>query len=1656
MTNRFSINSCLAAIGLALAAATGLQAQTFSPIPLTPSSFTQEIVIPVDWTYHLNAQSVSVTLDAGPQLQTNNAAGFPTYYSIDSGDCMFEIGMNRSSANASNFWGMPVGGSTFTNATLNTAANKHVYTLGYWTNSTSNCLCLCNYTTNGTPPPTYANGLPLADGPYVGKDYTSASLTLNNANPYTALSFLVSAGSGPVVGNMTISFADGTTQTVTGFGMPDWFNSSVTNTSVTPNAIFAYTCQCRGNPAENQNNFTLNSAVATGSRLWSVDVSLSDSNSPATNISLTYTSGGRGIMYAVSGSSNPQDNSTLPNVGPLTGPFAPISVSGFNAGSVVANSPQNAAGLSPLTATMDNGTNIAAGGNTFFEKGWDLAAPTNGFPIHNSVLQSGANPQRFYQMPASYHAPMCVLVDTNHQQATVTLQNPGIYTALSFLTCGASIGSTSTMTNYCIIQHSDGVNESNLFFGYDWFNGNQPFAYIANERCNIGSSTSTIGRDVQNLNSTDPRLFESEFQTTDYTPITNVVVGYLQAPSANSTTYVIALSGTTNFIPVDIATNTLCQNVYAGNNAVFSMNIPFGSTPIVYQWQFTDGASFTNNLSDGATGTGSGISGSATTTLTVTNVSSSDKGYYTCHITNPAGTNNSPLAPLTLLVSTATNVVHAGDAISDSYGASFTPGEAFPTPAGLTVPNVIDGTLAAYLNYGDSGTNNDFVGPISVMVTPSTGRTIVNALRFVVAANAAICDPADYSLDGSVDGINWTNIVPDTALNLSNIRNLSSTAPVNINNQILQEVTFPNTGSYIQYRVTVQNVKNFLAPATIANSMQIAEIQFLGALASLPPGIFTQPAPATQNLEVGGQITWSVAANGPGPITYQWYQVAGGTTNLVSGATSASYTFTASLGAAGSYFVTASNAFGTTNSTFVTANVIAPSSTYISTVIADGPASLFRLDEGPDNGAGNDGVIAYDSVGGHNGYYSNVILQVTGYNSGDTDDYAAQFGLLSDPNAGGLLQDNCVAGINGVNFFTPTNTATNMSIECWVNLVNNTVAGAGIVSKGFGGGGEEFALDTGGTGNAFRFYFRNNGAASFTVSPNVAPLNSTWYHVVGVLNETNNVEYIYTNGLLAATTALANGSKEGIFSNDIAPILIGARSSASTTNFNLQLNGIVDNVAIYHYALSAQQVANHYLSIGVGPAFTVTPTNLTVLAGQAAPAVFNSSAFGTSNALSPLVYHWSYNGVNLTNGNNGTDETFSGANTPTLTITGYTVADNGQTFTITATNNYGNTSAAASFFVAAGAPVVFNDVQTPITVFVGTPLTLSATFTGTVPFGYQWMYNGHALANGGRISGATNNTLNITPTVFTDSGTYQLRVTNVYGTNTSSAAVVTVLPVLTLNGFGENWSVNSSAISSPAYPSANTLELTDGGGGEARSSFFSNTVYVGAFQATFTYTDVGGNGANADGACFVLQDDPRGAAALGGGGGSLGYSGITPSISLQFNLYVGNVAGGVGVGFATGGTLAEVVDPAPVVINYGDPINVTLNYIGGVASLFLQDANNTNLTYSAAANVNIPAVLGTNQAFVGFTGATGGTAATQTVSDFQFISLVDLTAQASGGNITLSWPVGSSAYQLESNSNLGNTNGWANVAAAPIVANGQNQVTVPMSAGPVFYRLQLQ
>jgi hypothetical protein len=63
-----------------------------------------------------------------------------------------------------------------------------------------------------------------------------------------------------------------------------------------------------------------------------------------------------------------------------------------------------------------------------------------------------------------------------------------------------------------------------------------------------------------------------------------------------------------------------------------------------------------------------------------------------------------------------------------------------------------------------------------------------------------------------------------------------------------------------------------------------------------------------------------------------------------------------------------------------------------------------------------------------------------------------------------------------------------------------------------------------------------------------------------------------------------------------------------------------------------------------------------------------------------------------------------------------------------------------------------------------------------------------------------------------------------------------------------------------------------------------------------------------------------------------------------------------------------------------------------------------------------------------------------------------LTVIPSGANIILAWPTNYAAFTLQSTTNLVPP-GWTTVSPGPVVVNGQNAVTNPISGTQQFFRL---
>ena len=440
------------------------------------------------------------------------------------------------------------------------------------------------------------------------------------------------------------------------------------------------------------------------------------------------------------------------------------------------------------------------------------------------------------------------------------------------------------------------------------------------------------------------------------------------------------------------------------------------------------------------------VGGAQSSVMTISNATLADSADYLVVLSNAYGMQTSFVATVMVLTTNSSILVGAG--AGDSITLYTSDGS---TGGSETVGSASDQTQQKWLSTGWGATGFDgfavpkatipFVGPAGYVVIPVNGTSIVSSIQFFCANDGQGRDPRDYLLEGSLDGSSWTTINGGQLLGtlmLPTARDTGGTGnTLNPFTQPLTEVDFANATPYSQYRVTITNNMEPVANAL----MQVAEIRLMGTLLPSAPVWVRQPEPAV-TVFVGTSPTWGVLAGGVPAPKFQWF------TNRVAALNATNSTFTlfnVQLADSGrTVFVRASNIGGTIESVHSTLTVIAdPTESYPSAVLASGPMAYWRLNEGPDDSAGNNGVVTHDYAGGHNGYYSNSVIAVAGYNPLSDLNTAARFG---DTPA-----DSLVNNINNLGFARNANTpGATFSIEAWVLGGNQTVDGA-ILAKGYNG-----------------------------------------------------------------------------------------------------------------------------------------------------------------------------------------------------------------------------------------------------------------------------------------------------------------------------------------------------------------------------------------------------------------------------------------------------------------------------------------------------------------------------------------------------------------------------------------------------------------------------
>jgi hypothetical protein len=176
-------------------------------------------------------------------------------------------------------------------------------------------------------------------------------------------------------------------------------------------------------------------------------------------------------------------------------------------------------------------------------------------------------------------------------------------------------------------------------------------------------------------------------------------------------------------------------------------------------------------------------------------------------------------------------------------------------------------------------------------------------------------------------------------------------------------------------------------------------------------------------------------------------------------------------------------------------------------------------------------------------------------------------------------------------------------------------------------------------------------------------------------------------------------------------------------------------------------------------AIIAPPSILNQATPYQAKIVGSSLTLSVSAAGDALVYQWRFNGTNLTNNASG--------NSADLALSNLQLSDDGS-YSVVITNLSGSVTSTVAI-VRVGLPPSITAQPIDQTATTGDDLTLIAAVSGTKPLSYQWRLSGALIPD------ATTNSLRLNPVQPSNAGSYILTITNLFGTASTTGAVLTVL-----------------------------------------------------------------------------------------------------------------------------------------------------------------------------------------------------------------------------------------------------------------------------------------
>jgi Legume lectin domain len=211
---------------------------------------------------------------------------------------------------------------------------------------------------------------------------------------------------------------------------------------------------------------------------------------------------------------------------------------------------------------------------------------------------------------------------------------------------------------------------------------------------------------------------------------------------------------------------------------------------------------------------------------------------------------------------------------------------------------------------------------------------------------------------------------------------------------------------------------------------------------------------------------------------------------------------------------------------------------------------------------------------------------------------------------------------------------------------------------------------------------------------------------------------------------------------------------------------------------------------------------------------------------------------------------------------------------------------------------------------------------------------------------------------------------------------------------GQTLQLNGSTFLTGVGPPANELRLTPSAPSQGGSAFTTSAISLGGMASFSTYFQfrlnnsggIGdGDGQGADGIVFVVQTVSNN---VGSAGGGIGYLGINNSVGVEFDTYNNAEISGNHVGIDENGGLQDFgAVNEPTRFNNGAIWNAWVDYDGVAQQLEVRWSLNPvrpAASMLTLGGVDLPTILGSNNAFVGFTAGTGSGYNDQDILDWQF------------------------------------------------------------------------